>query len=105
MNFGTRAGAEAASESCQGKAIIGGCPLRVQWGKSRPIGNDRSETVNLGGALSSAGNAAAIQQAAVADSAEARKRQAAAEAASLDAALAAKPPGEDDVQYPSQMSA
>lgn len=44
VNFTTRAGAEAAAESCQGKALIAGCPLRIQWGKPRPLGNiDRSQ--------------------------------------------------------------
>ncbi|TGZ85293.1 hypothetical protein EX30DRAFT_314303 [Ascodesmis nigricans] len=44
VNFATRAGAEAAAESCQGKALIAGCPLRIQWGKPRPLGNiDRSQ--------------------------------------------------------------
>ncbi|KAF3934391.1 hypothetical protein ABW20_dc0106129 [Dactylellina cionopaga] len=44
VNFQTRAGAEAAAESCQGKAIIAGCPLRIMWGKPRPLGNlDRAQ--------------------------------------------------------------
>ena len=39
INYATRQGAEAAAEACQGKAVISGCPLRVQWGKPRPLDN------------------------------------------------------------------
>ena len=39
INYATRQGAEAAAEACQGKAVIAGCPLRVQWGKPRPLDN------------------------------------------------------------------
>ena len=37
INFQNRSSAEAAAESCQGKAVIAGCPLRVQWGRPRPL--------------------------------------------------------------------
>ncbi|EPS36505.1 hypothetical protein H072_9948 [Dactylellina haptotyla CBS 200.50] len=48
VNFQTRAGAEAAAESCQGKAIIAGCPLRIMWGKPRPLGNiDRAQVTAM----------------------------------------------------------
>jgi len=47
INFSTRAGAEAAAESCQGKVVIAGCPLRIQWGRPRPIGiwNEMKELI------------------------------------------------------------
>ncbi|KAF8427817.1 hypothetical protein EV426DRAFT_544608 [Tirmania nivea] len=49
VNFATRAGAEAAAESCQGKAVIAGCPLRIQWGRPRPLGNlDRAQASRIG---------------------------------------------------------
>ncbi|KAF8453542.1 hypothetical protein BGX38DRAFT_1177576 [Terfezia claveryi] len=49
VNFATRAGAEAAAESCQGKAVIAGCPLRIQWGRPRPLGNiDRAQASRVG---------------------------------------------------------
>ena len=49
VNFQTRAGAEAAAESCQGKAVIAGCPLRIQWGRPRPLGGgDRPNVPNAG---------------------------------------------------------
>lgn len=46
INYATREGAEAAAEACQGRAVIAGCPLRVQWGRPRPIGTmDKEERV------------------------------------------------------------
>ncbi|KAE8349561.1 hypothetical protein BDV28DRAFT_58765 [Aspergillus coremiiformis] len=44
VNFATREGAEAAAHRCQGKAVIQGCPLRIRWGKPKPLDNmDREE--------------------------------------------------------------
>lgn len=44
INFATREGAEAAAKHCQGKAVIQGCPLRIRWGKPKPLDNmDREE--------------------------------------------------------------
>ncbi|KAF7173749.1 hypothetical protein CNMCM5623_006001 [Aspergillus felis] len=44
INFASREGAEAAAQHCQGKAVIQGCPLRVRWGKPKPLDNmDREE--------------------------------------------------------------
>jgi pre-mRNA-splicing factor RBM22/SLT11 len=44
INYVNRADAETAAKHCQGKAIIQGCPLRVRWGKPKPLDNlDREE--------------------------------------------------------------
>lgn len=44
INFATREAAESAAAQCQGKAIIQGCPLRVRWGKPKPLdGTDRDQ--------------------------------------------------------------
>ena len=44
INYATREGAETAAANCQGKAIIQGCPLRVKWGKPKPLDNtDRDQ--------------------------------------------------------------
>ncbi|KAL6252289.1 Pre-mRNA-splicing factor slt11 [Rhinocladiella similis] len=44
INYATREGAEAAAAKCQGKAVIQGCPLRVRWGKPKPLDNaDREQ--------------------------------------------------------------
>jgi pre-mRNA-splicing factor RBM22/SLT11 len=49
INFSTREGAEAAAEALQGRAVIAGCPLRVQWGRPRPIGTmDKDERIATG---------------------------------------------------------
>ena len=37
INYAQRESAEKAAEHCQGKAIIAGCPLRVQWGRPKPL--------------------------------------------------------------------
>lgn len=37
VNFGTRDAAETAAMHCRGRAVIQGCPLRVRWGKPRPL--------------------------------------------------------------------
>lgn len=48
INYASREGAERAAEACQGKAVIQGCPLRVQWGKPKPLDNmDREERMDL----------------------------------------------------------
>lgn len=44
VNYMSRASAEAAAKHCQGRVVIKGCPLRVRWGKPRPLDNmDREE--------------------------------------------------------------
>lgn len=49
INYATREGAEAAAEALQGRAVIAGCPLRVQWGRPRPIGTmDKDERMATG---------------------------------------------------------
>jgi len=97
VNFGSRAGAEAAAESCQGKAVIGGCPLRIQWGKPRPLGNiDRSQTASLG--RSSSGGEAPLEREAGENPQERH--------VDPSSFVIAKPPGEeDDAKYPSQINA
>lgn len=44
VNYLTRASAEDAAKACQGKAVVNGCPLRIRWGKPKPLDNmDREE--------------------------------------------------------------
>jgi pre-mRNA-splicing factor RBM22/SLT11 len=46
VNYQTRQGAEAAAEACQGKAVVKGVPLRVQWGKPKPLDTlDREQRI------------------------------------------------------------
>lgn len=37
INYAKRQDAESAAAQCQGMAIIQGCPLRVRWGKPKPL--------------------------------------------------------------------
>lgn len=49
VNYATRESAEAAAEALQGRAVIAGCPLRVQWGRPKPIGTmDKEERIATG---------------------------------------------------------
>lgn len=43
INYATREGAEAAAHHCQGKAVIQGCPLRIRWGKPKPLDSTERE--------------------------------------------------------------
>lgn len=44
INYADRETAESAAAQCQGKAVIQGCPLRVRWGKPKPLDNtDRDQ--------------------------------------------------------------
>lgn len=46
MNFIDRASAEKAAEACQGRAVVKGVPLRVQWGRPKPLDNlDRDQRI------------------------------------------------------------
>lgn len=47
VNFVNRDSAEQASIACAGEALIRGCPLRVQWGRPRSLGNNQAESNNL----------------------------------------------------------
>ncbi|EKD14363.1 uncharacterized protein L3040_008280 [Drepanopeziza brunnea f. sp. 'multigermtubi'] len=100
VNYQTRDGAEAAAHALQGKAVIAGCPLRVQWGRPRPIGTmDREERIATGRegrlAFASSGSGSArggsAQRAIAAPPVD--------DLASMSAVAA--PPGSGDVQYAS----
>lgn len=105
INYTTREAAEAAAEACQGRAVIAGCPLRVQWGKPKPIGTmDKDERAALGREGRTAfgigvgargrGGAQAGQQRAIAAPVDPN--------ADLERMTAvAAPPGADDVNYAS----
>jgi len=101
VNFGTRADAEAAAAACQGRAVVHGVPLRVQWGKPKPLDT-----------LSNEERIANAKEGRRAFQPEKRKRarRAGAEAAGallppeqdgLEDLVAAPPPGQDEVSYAS----
>lgn len=96
LNFMTRADAEKAAEACQGRAVVKGVPLRVQWGKPKPLDSmDREQRMknaraarNMGGAGASATGANAAQLAIEGSSTSAVEPE------------IPKPPGmDDDVEY------
>lgn len=48
VNYETREAAEKAAATCQGRAVIAGCPLRVRWGVPKPIGTmDKEERAHM----------------------------------------------------------
>ncbi len=99
VNYATRESAEAAAAACQGKAVIAGCPLRVQWGRPKPIGTmDRDERAEKGrdgrSAFANAGEQAFEQS--MQRQIEQGQQQ---PQQSLEAVAA--PPGQDEPQYSS----
>ncbi|KAL2038741.1 hypothetical protein N7G274_008499 [Stereocaulon virgatum] len=96
INYTTRAGAEAAAEHCQGKAVIQGCPLRVRWGKPKVLDSmdtdvrvmHAREGRNLGKSMGILSGKQAIEGAP-----EVRDES--------DLDVIAPPPGQNDVDYPS----
>lgn len=110
VNYATRAGAEAAAAHCQGRAVISGCPLKVQWGKPRPLDNmDKDERMALarqGRDTAKAINATQAAQGSGAFSGSAATgrdgRGSGERSESLDdQAMIAPPPGQEDVKYAS----
>ncbi len=105
INYADREGAEKAAEHCQGRAVVQGCPLRVQWGKPKPLDNmDREERMDLArqgrqtaAAVKAAGGAA--PQRAV-TGAEDGSSAAAAEGKD-NSYVVAPPPGTGNVTYAS----
>jgi pre-mRNA-splicing factor RBM22/SLT11 len=101
VNYATREGAEAAAEALQGRAVIAGCPLRVGWGRPRPIGTmDREERIATGregrAAFANSGSKRAIEGGNGQGAIAAPPRD---DLASMTAV--APPPGTSDVQYAS----
>ena len=102
INYATREGAEKAAEECQGRAVIQGCPLRVKWGKPKPLDSmDTEERMRLareGRQIASAmKEASSTGQRAIAggESSQATREEDAKRYA------VAPPPGSGDVQYAS----
>ncbi len=102
INYATRDAAEAAAAHCEGKAVVAGCPLRVQWGKPRPLdnmdkdermmiarqGRDTAKALNALNGLPSSRMAAGSPQTSFRENLD-------------DLATIAPPPGQGDIQYTS----
>lgn len=99
INYATREGAEAAAEALKGRAVIAGCPLRVQWGRPRPIGTmDKDERIATG----REGRSAFSDQTSQGGGGGARRAIAAPPQDNLASMAAVAPPlGQEDIQYAS----
>ena len=98
INFQNRQGAEAAAEALQGKAVLAGCPLRVRWGRPKPLGTmeeDERNAMRREGKAALRAHATTTQQ---------RKETLPAEAVAVGMDIE-KPPGADDFRYASQAGA
>lgn len=102
VNFATREAAESAAAQCQGKAIIQGCPLRVRWGKPKPLDStDRDQRIEW---AKEGRQTAAGAQARENSSIGGPSAQGALEAAPQDQSdsfVVAPPPGADQPRYAS----
>ncbi len=102
INYATRQGAEAAAEACQGKAIVAGCPLRVQWRRPRPLDNmekdQRIDQARAGRSVVGVGAGAADGSG---DSGNGSAQVFARQDDLDDLTAVAPPPGSDDVKYAS----
>ena len=101
INYATREGAENAAKHCQGKAVIAGCPLRVQWGRPKPLDNmEKEERMSL--ARQGRDTAKAVAAANEAASRSSAGVSADAMGSTTDnIAAIAPPPGQEDIQYAS----
>ncbi|TAQ84069.1 hypothetical protein B7494_g7607 [Chlorociboria aeruginascens] len=96
INYATREGAEAAAEALKGRAVIAGCPLRVQWGKPRPIGTmDKDERMATG----REGRSAFVEDLGRRQNTGGERIKKEDDLASM--AAVAPPPGTGDVEYAS----
>ncbi|KAI4200002.1 MAG: hypothetical protein LQ346_002475 [Caloplaca aetnensis] len=100
INYATRGGAEAAAEHCQGKAVIQGCPLRVQWGRPRPLDSmDKEERMSLARQGRDTAKAVAATTSSTGTVAGQLAGAPAHEVQGEDMPDPAPPPGQDDFQY------
>lgn len=103
VNYATREGAEAAAAHCQGKAVVRGCPLRVQWGKPRPLDNmereERMKYAREGRQVAAATKGGNTGQKTIEGSAGGQSEGSPQEKQA--SYTVAPPPGSNDVQYAS----
>jgi pre-mRNA-splicing factor RBM22/SLT11 len=99
INYQSRESAEAAAEALQGKAVIAGVPLRVRWGRPKPLGTmDDDERA----AMRREGRQAQREH----QTSQIEKRQNLPSEAVAAGIPVEKPPGaDDDVKYASQAGA
>ena len=100
INYVNRADAEAAAKQCQGKAIVQGCPLRVRWGKPKPLDNldreERMKNAREGRQLAGPSRSGQSDKKAITAAGDAVGKEDKAKSYSV-----APPPGSGEVQYAS----
>ena len=100
INYVSREAAEAAADHCQGKAVILGCPLRVQWGKPRPLDNmEKDERIAL--ARQGRDTAKALKALNGPDFSSPGNQELSLSENLDDLTAIAPPPGQEDVPYAS----
>ncbi|KAF2145050.1 uncharacterized protein K452DRAFT_222082 [Aplosporella prunicola CBS 121167] len=103
VNYAKRTDAEAAAEACQGKAVVKGVPLRVQWGRPKPLDTmDREERIAHAKAGRQTRDAIATSHGGKGAISAGPSSAAAAGTDDLeDLSAIAPPPGSEDVNYAS----
>lgn len=100
INFATREGAEHAAAECQGRAVVQGCPLRVQWGRPKPLDHlDTEERMAYARSGRETAKAVAAAAASQGDLSEGTDIRTAKEDYLEDLASIAPPPGQDDMAH------
>lgn len=100
VNYLSRASAEDAAKHCQGKAVISGCPLRIRWGKPKPLDNmsheERLKNAREGRQTAAATRGGQPEKKAITAAGEGTTQQEAPRNYAV-----APPPGSSNVQYSS----
>ncbi|KAL1589256.1 hypothetical protein WHR41_02215 [Cladosporium halotolerans] len=105
VNYMERVSAEKAAATCQGRALVKGVPLRVQWGRPKPLDSmDRDTRMeNAKAGRTAQGTPRAVGGSKAPKAITAGSSGAAAAGDDLDSlAAVAPPPGQDDKQYAAQ---
>jgi pre-mRNA-splicing factor RBM22/SLT11 len=103
VNYMSRETAEAAAAACQGRAVVKGVPLRVQWGKPKTLDNMDREA-RMANARAGRETVAAVKAASSTKPAITAGPSSTASGPSHDSdnyGPVAPPPGSEDVQYAS----
>ena len=100
INYLERDSAEAAAEACQGRAVIAGCPLRVQWGRPRPLDNMEKEE-RMATARQGRDTAAAVAAVGGISALDNLSGRVAIQESMDDLTAVAPPPGQEDIRYAS----
>ena len=102
INNTTSKAAELGADSCHGKAIIAGCPLRVTWGRPKQL-----DTIDRDQRIANAQGGRAVAKPRLKQAPGARQitsgedEEGEVDKDDLDGINALAPPGQDDVKYAS----